>query len=268
MFQSRVIKLKNGKTIERPRNWVPLIILIVLTVIWGATEVTNFNFMVIFTKAPIKIGSFFQRLFPMNTQYFERIWTPIGQTLAMSYLGTVIGAFFSFFAMYFTSNNLNSNKLAVFILRMILSIIRTIPITVYAIVLSVMFGLGTFVGTLATALFTFSIMTKMMYEYVETVDMSAHEALIATGCSKFKAFWVAVMPQVWGVYASQSLYNLEMNVRNSAVLGYVGAGGIGLLLNHQIGLNIYKNVTPILISLLVTVLVIEFVSRSIRKRLS
>lgn len=260
--------LKNGKNITAPTNYTPLIILVVLLVIWGSTYVTNFDMRVLFTRAPQKIGLFFNRLFPFNESYFNRIWVPIAQTLAMSYLGTLLGAFFSFFAMYFTSHNLNNNKTVVFILRLILSIIRTIPITVYAIVLSVMFGLGTFVGMLATTIFTFSIMTKMMYEYVETVDMKAYEALLASGCGKFKSFWVAVMPNVWGVFASQTLYNLEMNVRNSAVLGYVGAGGIGLLLNHQIGLNIYKNVTPILIVLLVTVLIIEFVSRWIRKRLS
>lgn len=268
MFSKKKYTLQNGKEITAPFNFSILIILVVLLVIWGASSVTRFDFSVIFTKAPTKVVRFVNRLFPINTKYFSRIWVPVGQTLAMSYLGTLIGAFFAFPMMYFTSGNLNKNKISLAILRTVLSIIRTVPITVYAILLSIIFGLGTFVGTLATAIFTFSIITKMMYEYIETVDMNPYEALMATGCSKFKAFWVSLMPQIWGVFASQILYNFEMNIRNSAILGYVGAGGIGLLLNHQIGLNIYKNVTPILIALLVTVLVVEFVSRALRKKLS
>ena len=268
MLSSRKITLKNGKTIERPLSWTPLIVLIVLLVLWGASTLTRFDFTIIFTKAPSRVVAFFERLFPVNMNYFNRIWVPVAQTLAMSFLGTLIGAIFAFPTMYFAASNLNKNKISLFIIRTILSILRTVPITVYAIVFSMIFGLNSFVGMVAIALFTYSILTKMMYDYIETVDMSAFEALIATGASKFKAYWVAIVPQILGVFSSQFLYNFEMNVRSSAVLGYVGAGGIGLVLDSQMKLGLYENVTPILATLLLTVLVVEFVSRSLRKRLS
>lgn len=268
MFRKKTITLDNGHTVVQPANWTPLIALIVLLILWGSSILTNFDPSVIFTKAPVRIVMFFERLFPMNTAYFSRIWVPVAQTLAMSFLGTVIGAILAFPTMYFVSSNLNSNKFVLYPLRIILSIIRTIPITVYAIVFALIFGLSSFVGMLAIAIFTYSILTKMMYDYIETVDMSAHEALMATGASKFKAYWVAILPQILGIFLSQFLYNFEMNVRSSAILGYVGAGGIGYILDTQMKLQKYDNATPILIALLVTVLVVEFVSRSLRKRLS
>lgn len=268
MFKSKKIVLDNGHSVERPYSWTPLVVLIVLLMIWGSAVLTDFDFTIIFTKAPSRVVAFFDRLFPMNVNYFKRIWTPVAQTLAMSFLGTVIGTLFAFPTMYFASSNINSNKLSLFIIRIILSILRTIPITVYAIVFSLVFGLNSFVGMTAIAIFTYSIFTKMMYDYIETVDMSAFEALMATGASKYKAYWVAILPQILGVFVSQFLYNFEMNVRSSAVLGYVGAGGIGLILDQQMKLNLYQNVTPILIALLVTVLVVEFVSRFLRKRLT
>lgn len=267
MFKPKTIKLDNGHTVQQPFSWTPVIALIVLAIFVGAANLTNFN-MSILLSVPTKMGSFFQRLFPMNTEYFGKIWVPVAQTLAMSFLGTVIGAVLTFPTMYFASSNLNKNKIVLTIIRVVLSIVRTIPLTVYALLFSYIFGLNSFVGMVAIAIFTYSILTKMMYDYIETVDMSAHEALMATGASKFKAYWVAIVPQILGVFLSQFLYNFEMNVRSSAILGYVGAGGIGLVLDRQIKLGIYRNVTPILIALLATVLIVEFLSRSLRKRLS
>lgn len=268
MLFRKTITLKNGHTVEKPFSWGPVIALIVLLILWGAAQLTNFDFTIMFTKAPKKIVSFFDRLFPINNNYFSKIWIPVAQTLAMSFLGTVNGAIFAFPTMYFASSNLNQNKISLTIIRTILSIIRTIPITVYAIIFSLIFGLNSFVGMLAIGLFTYSILSKMMYDYIETVDMRSHEALMASGASKFKAYWVAIIPQILGIFVSQFLYNFEMNVRSSAVLGYVGAGGIGLVLDHQMKLGLYQNVTPILIALLLTVLLVEFISRTLRKRLT
>lgn len=268
MFRKKTITLDNGHSVEKPFSWGPLITLGIVLVLWGSSVITNFDPTVLFTKAPVRIVAFFERLFPMNTNYFSRIWIPVAQTLSMSFLGTIIGAVLAFPTMYFVASNLNSNKLVLYTLRTILSVLRTIPITVYAIVLSLIFGLNSFVGMCAISIFTYSILTKMMYDYIETVDMSAHEALMATGASKFKAYWVAILPQISGIFFSQILYNFEMNVRSSAILGYVGAGGIGYVLDSQMKLQKYENVTPILIALLTTVLLVEFVSRSLRKRLS
>jgi phosphonate transport system permease protein len=128
--------------------------------------------------------------------------------------------------------------------------------------------LGSFAGTVAIALFTWLIMTKMLYELIETVDMGPFEAVESSGAGRIKAFWVSILPQILGQFISLILYNFEMNVRTASILGYVGAGGIGLLLNEKLGWRQYDKVGTILLTLLVTVYAIETLSRAIRKKLS
>ena len=264
---SKKITLKNGHSVTKPFDYTIFIIIIVLVICYISADITGFNLGLIL-NAPDKLTEFLSRLFPINTGFFSSIWSPIFETLAMSFLGTLFAAICAFPTMYLCANNLNSNKIILFTIRTILSIIRTIPITVFALVFGFVLGLGTLAGMLSIWIFTFSILTKMLYDYVETVDMKAYEAMISSGATRFKAFWCAIVPQISGTFLSQVLYNFEMNVRSSAILGYVGAGGIGIILNDQLSLMIYQNVTPILISLFLTVLIVEFVSREFRKRLS
>ena len=93
-------------------------------------------------------------------------------------------------------------------------------------------GFGVLAGTVAIMIFTFAIMSKMLYERIETIDMGAYLAIEATGATKTRAFFTAVIPQIMGTYLSLSLYSFEINIRYAAILGYVGAGGIGVILNN------------------------------------
>ncbi len=122
-------------------------------------------------------------------------------------------------------------------------------------------------GTVAIAVFSFGYIGKLTYEEIETVDMGAFEAMEAMGATKTRAFISAIIPQVLPFFLSNCLFNFEGNVRYAAVLGYVGAGGIGLILNEKISWREYPNVGMILIALFVTVFIIESVSRYLRKKL-
>ena len=97
--------------------------------------------------------------------------------------------------------------------------------------------------------------------------MGPFEAIMSSGASRIQAFWSAIMPQLWGQYFSLILYNFEMNIRNAAVLGYVGAGGIGIILNERLGWRLYPDVGLILLVMMVTVYLIETLSRTVRKNL-
>ena len=157
----------------------------------------------------------------------------------MSILGTVIGCLLALPVAVLSSTNINRSTPVVSVLRFILALIRTLPTLVIALVCALVFGLGTFAGTLAIAIFTFGIVAKMLYESIETIDMGPFEAMEALGANKFQAFWSACVPQILPVYLSHSLYCFEMNVRASAILGYVGAGGLGITINERIGWREY-----------------------------
>lgn len=107
----------------------------------------------------------------------------------------------------------------------------------------------------------------ILYEEIETVDMGPFEAMEAMGATKVRSFISAIVPQVLPSYLSNCLFCFEGNVRYASILGYVGAGGLGLILNEKIGWREYASVGMILLALFVTVFIIETISRAARKRL-
>ena len=117
-------------------------------------------------------------------------------------------------------------------------------------------------------MFTFSYVGKLLYEQIETVDMGAYEAMEALGATRFHAFLYSVIPQILPGYISNCLFCFEGNVRYAAILGYVGAGGLGLIINEKVGWREYDKVGMILLTLFGAVVVIEFVSHQIRKKLT
>ena len=183
------------------------------------------------------------------------------QTMAIAILGTLIGAILA-------SSNINHSVPVVGFFRFVLALIRTLPTLVIALVCALIFSLGTFSGTVAIAVFTFGVVSKMMYEAIETIDMGAFEAMESAGGDKFQSFRVACFPQILPTYLSYCLYSLEMNIRAAAILGYVGAGGLGLLINERIGWRDYEGLGMVLLALFVVVFIIENTSQYLRKKLS
>jgi phosphonate transport system permease protein len=259
------LQLSNGK-IVRPAISIMWIVIPVLTFItlWSVS-MTRFRLDMLIRRG----GQFFVivgRMIPPNYAYFDNIVTPLVATILMSLVGTIIGAGLALPFAY-ASSELNQSKVGKFLVRGFFSIARTLPVLVLAVLSMIVFGAGAFAGTMAIAIFTFTIMVKMFFELIDTADMGPFEAILSSGANRIQAFWTAIMPQLWGQYYSLTLYNLEMNIRNAAILGYVGAGGIGIVLSERLAWRVYPDVGLILLVLMVTVLVIESISREIRRRL-
>ena len=146
---------------------------------------------------------------------------------------------------------------------------RTLPTLVIASICALIFGLGTFAGTVAITIFTFGIVTKMLYESIETIDMGAFEAMEALGAIEVSGLSGArVFPQILPTYLSHCLYSFEINIRAASILGYVGAGGLGILINERVGWRDYEGLGTVLITLFVVVLIIENTSQYLRRKLS
>ena len=186
----------------------------------------------------------------------------------MSIMGSVIGATLALPIAVLSSTNIHKNKFVIWFLRIPLMVIRTLPTLIIAKFAALIFGLGTFAGTVAIVIFTFGIIAKMMYESIETIDLGAFEAAESFGANKFQSFWSACMPQILPTYLSYCLYSLEMNIRAAAILGYVGAGGLGILINEFIGWRDYESLGAVLLALFVVVFIIENTSQYLRRKLS
>ena len=262
-----VITTKSGNTVERPRSRTGLICTLLLLAVTWALHMTGFQLSVIFQKGK-NIVAILEKLFRPKWDFFPKVITPLVDTIKMSILGTVIGCAAALPIAVLASSNIDHNKFIVSLLRVILGLIRTLPTLVIALVCALIFSLGTFAGTVSIAIFTFGIVAKMLYESIDTIDMGPFEAMEALGADKFQAFWSACVPQILPVYLSHCLYCFEMNVRASAILGYVGAGGLGITISERIGWRDYNGLGMVLLSLLVVVVSIEFLSEFLRKKLS
>lgn len=267
IFAPQHIVLPNGAHIDRPRSRTPLIVLLLMAAIALSVEVTGANLSVLAERGH-EFFSILAQMIPPKTSYLQNIWQPLFDTIKMSLLGSIVGCTLALPLAIAASSNIVKNRYVISVIRLLISIVRTLPTLIIALLATFVFGLGTMAGTIAIAIFTFGIVVKMLYEQIETVDMGAFEAVEAMGATKLRAFVAAVLPQVLPYYLSTCLYCFEINVRYASILGYVGAGGIGLILNEKIGWRQYGHVGMILLVLFVTVFLIESVSKALRKKLS
>ena len=232
IFPPRLITLPNGKQVSKPRSRAPLaaVILVAMTIL--SVEVTGFDMGVLVSR----IKEFFVILgdmIPPQWDYMPQIWQPLFDTIKMSLLGSFIGSILVVPFAMLASTNIIHSRVVVAAMRLLLSIIRTLPTLVSALIATYIFGLGTLAGTTAIAIFTFAYIGKILYEEIETVDMGPFEAMEAMGATKVRSFISAIVPQVLPSYLSNCLFCFEGNVRYASILGYVGAGGLGLILNEK-----------------------------------
>ena len=188
----------------------------------------------------------------------------MGETLLMAYVGTMLGACAALALCFLASKNMTHNTWIVFATRRLLEFSRTVPEMVFALIFVVAFSLGPLPGILALAIHTTGALGKLFAEVVENVDMKPVEGVIATGGGWLHKVRFAVLPQVASNFASYALLRFEINVRSAAVLGFVGAGGIGQTLLEVIRKFYYADVSALLVLIIATVMVIDTVTERIR----
>ncbi len=265
------ITTEGGSLVTPPKPILPYILLALAGMVYISARVTEYSTAVLVERLfDFQLGpvGFIRRFFPVNWSYWREVLDPIYETVQMSFLGSFIGSLLALPVAYLSSKNITKNAWVVNTLRTLLSVLRTIPILIYALFLVYVFYLGVLPGTIAIAIFTFGIVSKMLYERIETLDMQAFYAIEATGATKVQAFVTALMPEVAPIFYSLSLYAFEINIRYAAILGYVGAGGIGFILDNAMK-NVRHNdrIIVILIFIFITVVIIENTSRYLRRRL-
>jgi phosphonate transport system permease protein len=263
--------LTNGKTVSQPFNKLWIILGIVLAlVIFFSTFIKIDPEFIKFGELPI----IFEKLFTPKgtrtwTKYFEFMLTleePLISTMQMSFAGTILGSLMAVPLAILSAKNIVKTKFIYLPMRFFMNLIRTIPAMILALIAVFFVGIGVLSGIIAITLFTFGIMSKMLYEVIETIDMNSFEALESTGANRILSFRYAVFPQIFPIFLSHLIYIFEMNVRNSAILGYVGAGGIGAIIKDNVLYN-YDRVGACIIVMLVLILVIQFFANWVRGKL-
>jgi len=205
-------------------------------------------------------GDIVSRLFPPDWSYMPKVLPLLWATVQMSVTGTALGALLALLAAPFCAGIIPGPRLPKKLCRAAVQILRSFPALILALAATFLFGLNSFSGAAAITVYTLAVMTRLTYEDLENAPAAPFRALTAMGISGGRAYFRALVPAIGPAYLTNALYMLEANVRHSAILGYVGAGGVGLLLSEKVSWREYEKVGAILALLFLTVCAAEALS--------
>ncbi|WP_170315161.1 MULTISPECIES: phosphonate ABC transporter, permease protein PhnE [Saccharibacillus] len=226
------------------------------------------NFLSLFSDgARSNMGRILGEMMRPDWSYAEDIWEPMVETVQIAIAATVIGSILAVPVALLAATNVIPKKIVSIPVRMVLNLVRTIPDLLFAAIFVAVFGIGAFAGMLALVFFSFGLVAKLTYEAIEAIDPGPLEAMTSVGANKIQLIVFGVIPQALPYFFSYVLYAFEVNVRAAAVLGFVGAGGIGLHLDQQLNSLRYDRASIIILLTLVIVLLIDYASTYLRRKL-
>ncbi len=218
--------------------------------------------------ALLKMGRFLMSFFPPETSsaFLAKIWSALLETLAMSALGTLLAAVGGLLlALPASRVHADDPARAKPVVRLVLNALRSVPELVWASLLLIAAGLGPFPGTLALALHTTGVLGRLFAESIENAAPGPAFALRVRGVGEVRIFLYATLPQIWPQVISYTLYRWENNIRAAAVLGVVGAGGLGQMLSYHLGLFQMRETSTVLIGMIALVGLVDVLSYSTRR---
>jgi len=187
------------------------------------------------------------------------------ETVQMAIAGTFLALLVAFPIGFLAARNTTPHPLVYRAVRTVLNLLRTIPDLALGLLFVAAVGLGAFAGTLALAIHTASVLGKLLSESVENIDEGVVEAIRATGARYTQILSFAVLPQVLPDLISFTLYRLETNIRAASVLGLIGAGGIGYLMNTSFRTFQYQEAAAIVLVLIALVMLVDYLSSRLRR---
>jgi phosphonate transport system permease protein len=189
------------------------------------------------------------------------------ETIQIAIIGTTLGIFLSLPFGLLAARNTSPHPLVYQGVRFLLNAMRAVPTLIVALIFVASVGLGPFAGVLALALGEIGVLGKLFAEAIESIDPAQVQAVRATGANQLQTFAYGVIPQALPVLISYSLLIFESNVRSASVLGYVGAGGVGFLLQKYMALFQYPRLLAALMFIVVMVTLFDRISDALRRRL-
>jgi len=209
-----------------------------------------------------------ERMWPPRWSYLPTIIAPLIETIHIATLGTAIAVVLSLPLAFLSARNTTANGFTWALGRAILVASRSVNTVIWGILFVAIFGPGALAGIAAVAARSIGFLAKLVAEAIEEADRGPVEAIEATGASVWQVYLVGILPQVLPVLIGTTVYRWDINVRESSVLGFVGAGGIGIYLYASINQFAWQQVLVVLLAILVIVVASEAASAWIRARIS
>ena len=214
--------------------------------------------------APKQAADIGSRMVPPKWSYMSKLIKPVWDTINIATIGTIIAIIIAVPVAFLAARNTTPHKIFRVAALFIIVSSRSVNSLIWALMLVFILGPGILAGTIAIGLRSIGFCAKLLYEAIEEIDHSQVEAIEATGAQSSQKILYGIIPQVLPTIAGIAIYRWDINIRESTILGLVGAGGIGLQLNGSINTLAWTQVSTILIVILLTVLVSEWVSAKIR----
>ena len=251
------------------RGWLAAFIVLGL-LIWSA-QGTGASLKAFLDGVP-QMLAYFRKLLPSAAKpwpmsYWAEIKDRLLETVRISLAASVVGSALALPMVLIATRQIAADPIIYALGRGFLNLIRTVPDLVLANLLVAGFGLGPLPGLLALIIFTFGIVAKLLCDKVETVDIGPLEAIAATGGTRVEGAIFALLPQIAPDYVAYTLYAFEINIRVAAILGFVGAGGIGQILYRDINFFRYGHVGMVIAATFVVVFLIDSASIWLRSKL-
>ena len=218
--------------------------------------------------APEQIGDMLRRMWPVAWQHYpEGVHAPLLDSLHIATLGTVLAVLMAVPVAFLAARNVTPNAWLNYAAKLILVAARSVNTLIWALFFVAVFGPGTLAGTLAIAFHSIGFTGKLLGEALEESNRGTIEALEASGAPwlsiALKGYWPQVRPAFWAIV----LFRWDINVRESAVLGLVGAGGVGMALDTALNLFQWDRAAMILVAILGVVIAAEIATTQVRKRI-
>ena len=259
---------KEIKFLKSIFGWQILLGLVLTFVVgWNIVEVDLYKFFTKFGNA----GGILSGLFDPNFKILTLCLAALAETIYLALLATIFAIPLAFVLSFFAARNLMPRTPlgnAIYILiRTIATIFRSVEAIVWAIIFSVWVGIGPFAGMLALMVHSVAALTKLYSEQIENIDVGPVEAIKATGASTLQVWIFAVIPQIVSPFLAFTIYRWDINVRMATIVGFVGGGGIGLLLLQQQQLLRWHNVGIIIWLIALVVWSMDMISARVREKL-
>lgn len=245
-------------------HWVMWLIgIAIFAYCWQQISSTTTWFFV--WDAPRVANDIWTRATPPKWEYIRQLGGPIWDTLNIATLGTIISLLLAIPVAFLAARNTTPSALFVRPLALLIIVsTRSINSLIWALLLIAIIGPGVFAGVIAIAIRSIGFCAKLLYEAIEEIDQTQVEAITATGASRWQVMAYGIIPQIMPALAGVAVFRWDINIRESTVLGLVGAGGIGLQLSSSLNVLAWPQVSLILLVILVAVVISEWVSAKVR----
>ncbi|WZY00694.1 phosphonate ABC transporter, permease protein PhnE [Bacillus sp. FSL W7-1360] len=261
------MKQLNNLQINKPsRTKLYVTLLLIAAVIISSAYYIGANPITLF-KDGAKMSLVLGQMFPPDWSLFSRATGPMLDTIRMALIGTTFGAILSIPILLLCARTVAGSSWIYQPARIFLNTLRTIPDLLLAAIFAAILGFNTMAGIVALSIFSIGIIAKLSFEAVENIDPGPLQSMTAVGANKIQWIVFGVVPQVLPQFVSYVLYTFEINIRAAAILGLVGAGGIGILYDDARNSFSYDQMMSLILYTFIVVMMIDYISLKIRERL-